>query len=141
MKKIITVLTLLIALAMAGTCLAGPNGSALNRAERSVDKLVDSLNTGNSIAYSEVAKGFSAELQQKVTSAGLATLQKQINENFGQLQEAKLVSFERFDQGDRAVYLGGFSKENVVRMVFVFDQDGKINDFAFEPLAVQQEGK
>lgn len=141
MKKFIALITLVCTLAFAGVCLAGENGTALNKAERTVDKLIDSLDTARNIGYSDIAKGFSADLQQKVSAAGLAALQKQIGAQFGKLNEYKMVSFERFDQGDRAIYLAGFSREKVVRMVFVFDKDGKMNDFAFTPVNVEQAGK
>lgn len=141
MRKIITLITLVCTLAFAGVCLAGENGNALNKAERSVSRLIDSLDTTRNISYSDVAKGFSADLQQKVPAAGLAALQKQIGTQFGKMKEYKMVSFERFDQGDRAIYLAGFSREQVVRMVFVFNKDGKMNDFAFTPVSVEQAGK
>ncbi len=141
MKKIIALITLILILAFAGVCLAGENGSALNKAERSVDRLVDALDTGKNITYAEVAKGFTPALQQKVPAVGLTALQKQVAEKFGRLQEIKMFSFERFDQGDRAVFLAGFSREKVVRMVFVFDKEGRMNDFAFAPFNVAAAGK
>lgn len=141
MKKIIALLTLVMTLAFAGVCLAGENGNALNKAERSVDKLVESFDASKAVAYSAVAKGFNSTLQQKVSAEALPALQKQVTDKFGRLQEMKMVSFERFDQGDRATYLAAFSKEKVVRMIFVFDKDGKMADFALLPVDVEAAGK
>ncbi len=137
MKKIIALLTLITLLACASVCLAGENGNALNKAERTVDKLVDSFSQEKTVAYNDIAKGFNPALQEKISAQGLQQLQKQVADKFGRLQEAKMVSFERFDKGDRVVYLAGFSKEKVVRMVFVFDKDTKMTDFAFSPLNIE----
>lgn len=136
MKKIIALLTLVMTLAFAGVCLAGENSSALSKMERGVERLVDSLNTANNVPYAEIAKSFAPTLQERVPAAGLTALQKQVAEKFGRLQEMKMVSFERFDEGDRVVYLAGFSRETVVRLVFVFDKGGKMTDFAFTPVEV-----
>lgn len=136
MKKFIALVTLVMIVAFAGVCMAGENGVALNRTERVVDKLVNSFDAGKNITYAELAKGFSSELQQKVQETGFAELQKQVAEKFGRLQDIKMVSFERFDQGDRTVYLAGFSKEKIVRMIFAFDKDGKMTDFILTPVDI-----
>lgn len=141
MKKIIALLTLVMTLTFAGVCLAGENSSALSKMERGVERLVDSLNSANNVPYAEIAKSFAPTLQERVPAAGLTALQKQVAEKFGRLQEMKMVSFERFDEGDRVVYLAGFSRETVVRLVFVFDKGGKMTDFAFTPVQVEAAGK
>lgn len=140
MKKIFLMLTFVMMVFSATVCFAGANGNALNKAEKTIDLLISSLDKNKTIvAYSELAKGFSTELKQIVTADGLATLQNQVAERFGRPQETKMVSYERFDQGDRMVYLGSFSKENVVRLVFVFDKDSKMTDFSFSPVTVEEQ--
>ena len=61
-------------------------------------------------------------------------MQKQVRVKFGNLKEAKFFAFQRFDQIDRVIYVASFSKEKVVNMVFAFDKDNKLVDFAFSPV-------
>ncbi|HIU64000.1 MAG TPA: hypothetical protein IAB06_03020 [Candidatus Avacidaminococcus intestinavium] len=139
MKKLFLMLALVMMVSTTNICLAGVNGNVLNREEKTIDLLINSLDKKQStVSYSEIAKGFSPQLKESVTADGLALLQDQVRERFGRADEIKLIHFERFDQGDRATYLGSFSKENVVRLVFIFDKDAKMTDFALSPVTIEE---
>ncbi len=140
MKKVCLTLAFVIMIFSTNVCLAGENGNTLSKAEKTIGILIDSLDKSeNSATYNELSKGFNQKLKETVTADGLKLLQDQVAERFGRPTETKMVSFERFDQSDRIVYLGSFSKENIVRLVFVFDKDGKMADFAFTPVTVMEE--
>ena len=139
MKKTFSMLTLVLVVFSANVCFAGVNGNALNKGEKTIDLLIGSLDKNKTtVVYSELAKGFSPELKKIVTADALVTLQKQVADRFGYPQETKMVNFERFDQGDRVIYLGSFSKENVVRLVFAFDKNSKMTDFSFSPVMLEE---
>lgn len=140
MKKILLTLTLTMLVFSANVCFAGENSTALNKAEKTINLLISALNKSQSTTtYNEIAKGFSQQLKEKITADQLTLVQEQVAEHFGKLKEAKMLSFERFDQGDRAIYIGSFSKENVVSLSFVFDKDGQMTDFSFSPLKIEKE--
>ena len=95
----------------------------------------------NNGAYEEIAPNFTPGLQKKMDAAAMQKLSSHIVNNFGALKEKKLVTLEKFDQGDRVTYLAGFSKTQVVQMVFAFDVKGEkplINDFVFTPIAIKK---
>ncbi|WP_177566917.1 hypothetical protein [Phascolarctobacterium sp.] len=51
----------------------------------------------------------------------------------------KFVAYERFDQGDRLTYLGSYSREKMVRIIYGFDKNNKMIEFVFAPLEVQEQ--
>ena len=68
-------------------------------------------------------------------------LSSQIANNFGTMKEKKLVVLEKFDQGDRVTYLAGFSKTQVVKIIFAFEVKGEkplISEFAFAPVELKK---
>lgn len=140
MKKVFLILTFTMLMFSANTSFAGENGTALTKVEKTINLLIYSLNKGQgTTTYNEIAQGFSPTLKETVTADQLVLVQDQVAEHFGKLKEAKMVSFERFDQGDRAIYIGSFSKESVVSLSFVFNKDGQMTDFSFSPLKVEKE--
>lgn len=82
-----------------------------------------------------------ADLQNKITPESFAELQKQLKERFGTQKAIHFMAYERFDQGDRLTYLVNYSRQQVVRAIYGFDKNGKMNEFVFVPLEVQQEQK
>ena len=56
------------------------------------------------------------------------------------MKEAKFFTYQRFDQADRVTYIASFSKEKMVSMIFAFNKQNKLVDFAFTPIQ-QQEAK
>lgn len=73
-------------------------------------------------------------MKKAVTEKAFAELQKQVRTRFGAMKEAKLFAYQRFDQADRVTYIASFSKEKLVSMVFAFDKQNKMLDFAFTPV-------
>jgi hypothetical protein len=51
----------------------------------------------------------------------------------------KFVAYERFDQGDRLTYLGSYSKQQLVRVIYGFNKEGKLTEFIFAPVEVQKQ--
>ena len=142
MKKIVVFVVMLVSLMMASVCLAGENGSALNKIERTTDKMIAVFLPGSATTYAEVAKGFTPELKEKLTVEAFDNIKKEVSSKFGTIKETKMVSFERFDAGERVVYLAGFTKEKVVSLMFLFNKSGAMTNFALSPVQVQeQQGK
>lgn len=140
MKKFVLLLAMVFILGFSTICSAASNASILGNEEKAVDKFLTVLNKSNG-TYEEIAPNFTPGLQKKINDAAIQKLRSHIAENFGVLKEKKLVTLEKFDQGDRVTYLAGFSKTQVVQMVFAFDVKGEkplINDFVFTPIAVKK---
>lgn len=133
MKKLTLLITTLLTLFSCSLCLAAGDGSDLNKQQRTADKIMDALDGEPVPAYTAISAGFSSQLQQNLGEKGYLALQKTVKNQFGQLKEAKFFSYQRFDTNDRIAYLGSFSKEKLVTMLFIFDKDNKLVDFAFTP--------
>ena len=140
MKKFVLLLAMVFVLGFGTICSAASNASILGNEEKAVDKFLSVLDKNNG-AYEEIASNFTPGLQKKIDAAAMQKLRSQVAGNFGALKEKKLVTLEKFDQGDRVTYLAGFSKTQVVQMVFAFDVKGEkplINDFVFTPIAIKK---
>lgn len=66
-------------------------------------------------------------------------MQKQVKEQFGAVKEVRFQSFERFADGDRLVYIAGFSKEKHVAMIYIFDKKQKMVNFQYTALKEQSQ--
>lgn len=108
MKKLVLVLTMLLAFACSSLAFAADG-------------------------YAALAPTLSADLNKALGEKNFAAIQSQVKKQFGSLKETKFHSFERFDQGDRVTYIAAFSKENVVIMTFMFGKDAKLQNFSFSP--------
>lgn len=140
MKKIVLLLSLVFALSFSAVCAAASNASILGNEEKAVDKFLAVLYKNNG-TYEEFAPNLTPNLQKKIDDAALQQLRGQVTDKFGTLKEKKLVTLEKFDQGDRVTYLAGFSKTQVVKMVFAFDVKGEnplITDFVFAPVEIKK---
>ena len=140
MKKFVLLLAMVFVLGFGTICSAASNASILGNEEKAVDKFLSSLDKNNG-AYEEIASNFTPGLQKKIDAAAMQKLRSQVAGNFGTLKEKKLVTLEKFDQGDRITYLAGFSKTQVVKIVFAFDVKGEkplINDFTFAPIELKK---
>ena len=140
MKKIVLLLAMVLVLGFSTICSAASNASILGNEEKAVDKFLSVLDKNNG-AYEEIASNFTPGLQKKIDAVAMQNLRSQIADNFGTLKEKKLVTLEKFDQGDRVTYLAGFSKTQVVKIVFAFDVKGEkplINDFTFAPVELKK---
>lgn len=122
MKKLLVMLTMIMTLAFASVC-AAYDGGTLDKEQKA-------------------ASGMNAELKGKITEQVVADLQKQVKEQFGDVKEIRFQSFERFADGDRLVYIAGFSKEKHVALIYIFDAKQKMVNFQYTALKEQaQEAK
>ncbi len=133
--------TLVVTMAMSAMCFAAGDGSVLNKQQRVADKFVAALNSADSSAFTQLSVDFAPELQSKITAANFAELQKQMKEKFGSQKEITFAAYERFDQGDRLTYLASYSKQKLVRVVYGFNKEGKLTEFVFAPMEIQEEQK
>ncbi len=132
MKKLMLVLTMLLAFALSSVAFAADGGD-LNKEQRSAEKMLNAFNSTTPVEYTVIAPTWSNELNKNIGEKGYAEIKKQVKAQFGELKETKFYSFERFDQGDRVTYIAAFSKEKVVIMAFMFAKDGKLQNFNFAP--------
>lgn len=122
MKKLLVMLTMIMTLAFASVC-AAYDGGTLDKEQKATS-------------------GMNAELKGKITEQVVADLQKQVKEQFGDVKEIRFQSFERFADGDRLVYIAGFSKEKHVALIYIFDAKQKMVNFQYTALKEQaQEAK
>ena len=118
MKKLVMLVTVVLTVAMAAVCFAAGDGNDLNKQQKIVDKFVAALTVADDSGYAGAAAGFSPELKQKMDVKAFAALQKQVKDTLGTMKEMKFVAYERFDQGDRLTYLGSYSKQQLVRVIY-----------------------
>lgn len=142
MKKLVMLVTVVLTVAMAAVCFAAGDGNDLNKQQKIVDKFVAALTVADDSGYAGAAAGFSHELKQKMDIKAFAALQKQVKDTLGTMKEMKFVAYERFDQGDqgdRLTYLGSYSKQQLVRVIYGFNKEGKLTEFIFAPVEVQKQ--
>lgn len=138
MKKFIVLLTTLLTLAFAATCMATENSSALNDAENSAQKVINALVASDTLGYKDAEKAMSADLAKNMNVNTFIAMQRQVKEKFGNHKETKFFAFERFDKADRLTYIAGFSREPAVSVVFTLDKKAKITEFSLAALEVQE---
>ena len=131
MKKLVLVLTMLLAFACSSLAFAADGGD-LNKEQKTAE-MMTSLDVDAAAGYAALAPTLSADLNKALGEKNFAAIQSQVKKQFGSLKETKFHSFERFDQGDRVTYIAAFSKENVVIMTFMFGKDTKLQNFSFSP--------
>lgn len=135
---IMAIVTCLMMICSVG--LAANDHKDLGKQQQVAERFMDVFDGEPVPMYSQVSAGFSVNLKKVVTEKTFAELQKQVRVKFGTMKEAKLFSYQRFDQVDRVTYVASFSKEKLVSMIFAFDKQNKLVDFAFTPVQ-QEEGK
>lgn len=141
MKKAVMLVTLVVTMALSAMCFAAGDGSVLNKQQRVVDKFVAAVNAADSSGFAQMSADLALDLQSKITAADFAAMQKQLKEKFGTQKELTFAAYERFDQGDRLTYLASYSKQKLVRAVYVFDKAGKMTEFVFVPVEIKAENK
>lgn len=137
MKKILVTIMMACMMIFTSVCMAA-DGTDLNRQQKTIDTMLKSLDRGSVVTYTMVSRGFADSLKTGVDEAKYNDLKEQIQKQFGNLKEAKFYVFQRFDQNDRVTYVASFSKEKIVSMVFAFDKENKMLDFAFSPVQVPE---
>lgn len=113
---------------------AGNDHKALAKQQQVAEKIMDAFDGEPMPLFVQVSAGFNANLKKAVDEKAFTSLQKQVKQRFGTMKEAKLYSFQRFDQADRVTFIASFTKEKVVSVVFVFDKQNKLADFVFTPV-------
>lgn len=114
--------------------LAAGEHKDLAKQQQVAEKFMDVFDAEPVPMYAQVTAGFSENLKKAVTEKAFAELQKQVKQKMGTMKEAKFFAYQRFDQADRLTYIASFSKEKMVSVVFVFDKQSKLLDFAFTPV-------
>ena len=109
MKKLVLVLTMLLAFACSSLAFAADGGD-LNKEQKTAEKMMTSLEADAAASYTALAPTLSADLNKALGEKNFAAIQSQVKKQFGSLKETKFHSFERFDQGDRVTYIAAFSK-------------------------------
>ena len=113
---------------------AADDHKALGKQQQVAERVMDAFDGEPMPLFAQVSAGFNANLKKAVDEKAFTSLQKQVKQRFGTMKEAKLYSFQRFDQADRVTFIASFTKEKVVSVVFVFDKQNKLADFAFTPV-------
>ena len=114
--------------------LAANDHKDLAKQQQVAERFMDVFDGEPVPMYAQVTAGFSANLKKAVTEKAFTELQKQVRTKFGTMKEAKFFTYQRFDKADRVTYVASFSKEKMVSMVFAFDKQSKLVDFAFAPV-------
>ena len=140
MKKLLMMFIVSCLMMICSVGLAANDHKDLAKQQQVAEKFMDVFDIEPAPMYVQVSAGFSANLKKAVTEKAFTDLQKQVKQKMGTMKEAKLFAFQRFDQADRLTYIASFSKEKMVSVVFVFDKQSKLLDFAFTPVQ-QPEGK
>lgn len=134
MKKLLIMLVVSCLMMICSVGLAANDSKDLGKQQQVAEKLMDAFDGEPVPLYAQVSAGFSANMKQAVTEEAFNELQKQVRQKFGTMKEAKFFTFQRFDQADRVTYIASFTKEKIVSMIFAFDKQNKLIDFAFTPV-------
>ena len=134
MKKLLIMLIVSCLMVVCSVGLAANDYKDLAKQQQVAERFMDVFDGEPVPMYAQVTAGFSENLKKAVTEKAFTELQKQVRVKFGTMKEAKLFSYQRFDQADRVTYVASFSKEKLVSMVFAFDKQNKLIDFAFTPV-------
>ncbi|MBQ7760075.1 MAG: DUF3887 domain-containing protein [Acidaminococcaceae bacterium] len=140
MKRILMMLVVSCLMMICSVGLAANDHKDLGKQQQVVEKFIDVFDGEPVPLYAQVSAGFSANLKQAVDEKAFGELQKQVRTKLGTMKEAKFFTYQRFDQADRVTYIASFSKEKMVSMIFAFNKQNKLVDFAFTPIQ-QQEAK
>jgi len=135
MKKIIT-LAFAAMMALSAVCFAAGDGAVLTKLQKPAETMI-SMFSKTPVEYETVIKDFAPEAKKNFTAEVYKNVKKSATEKFGAMKEFKFVAFQRMDQADIVAYLGAFTKEKVVNMMFFFDKKGKMINFQFAPMQAQ----
>ena len=134
MKRIFTFVIVTCMMLICSVGFAANDHKDLAKQQQVAEKFMDVFDVEPAPLYAQVAAGFSENLKKAVSEKGFAELQKQVRTKYGVAKEAKLFTFQRYEEMDGLVYNVTFTKEKMVRVVFVFDKQNKLIDFTFTPV-------
>ena len=134
MKKLLIMMMVSCLMMLCSVGFAADDHKALGKQQQVAERIMDAFDGEPVPLYAQVSAGFSANMKKAVTEEAFAELQKQVKQKFGTMKEVKFFTFQRFDQADRVTYIASFTKEKIVSMIFAFDKQNKLVDFAFTPV-------
>ena len=137
MKKILLLLTTLVAMTACSLCFAA-DGNDLNKQQKTCDRFIDAIDAAPAPEYAVIAPLLNAKLAEKFTDKQYTAWQKAIKEQFGTLKEAQFRIFERLNDGSLVAYMCKFEKQEHVLMQFVFDQKNALFGMNFRVLNEQK---
>lgn len=138
MKKILVVLVMGLIMMFNGLCFAA-DGNDLNKEQKIAEDFMQVFWQEQLPNYSKISENLSGKLKIDLNEKQYIDLQKNVKDKFGALKEAKFYSFQRFDQGDRVSYLVSFDKQPIVTIIFAFDKNQKLENYAIVPLQKKTE--
>ncbi|MBM6834293.1 DUF3887 domain-containing protein [Megamonas hypermegale] len=133
MKKILVVLVMGLIMMFNGLCFAA-DGNDLNKEQKIAEDFMQVFWQEQLPNYSKISETLSGKLKIDLNEKQYIDLQKNVKDKFGILKEAKFYSFQRFDQGDRVSYLVSFDKQPISTIIFAFDKNQKLENYAIVPL-------
>ena len=133
MKKILFVLVMGLIMMFNGLCFAA-DGNDLNKEQKIAEDFMQVFWQEQLPNYSKISENLSGKLKIDLNEKQYIDLQKNVKDKFGILKEAKFYSFQRFDQGDRVSYLVSFDKQPISTIIFAFDKNQKLENYAIVPL-------
>ena len=141
MKKLVIMMIVSCLMMLCSVGFAAGESKDLAKQQVVVERFLDVFDAEPAPLYAQVSAGFNTKMKEAVTEKAFTELQKQVKQKFGTMKEAKFFAYQRFDQIDRVTYIGSFTKEKIVSMIFAFDKQNKLVDFAFTPVQQPQAAK
>ena len=141
MKKFVIMMIVSCLMMLCSVGFAAGESKDLAKQQVVVERFLDVFDAEPAPLYAQVSAGFNPKMKEAVTEKAFTELQKQVKQKFGTMKEAKFFAYQRFDQIDRVTYIGSFTKEKIVSMIFAFDKQNKLVDFAFTPVQQPQAAK
>ena len=141
MKKLVIMMIVSCLMMLCSVGFAAGESKDLGKQQVVVERFLDVFDAEPAPLYAQVSAGFNPKMKEAVTEKAFTELQKQVKQKFGTMKEAKFFAYQRFDQIDRVTYIGSFTKEKIVSMIFAFDKQNKLVDFAFTPVQQPQAAK
>ena len=141
MKKIVIMMIVSCLMMLCSVGFAAGESKDLAKQQVVVEKFLDVFDAEPAPLFAQVSAGFNPKMKEAITEKAFTDLQKQVKQKLGTMKEAKFYAYQRFDQADRVTYIGSFTKEKMVSIVFVFDRQNKMADFAFTPIQQPQAAK
>lgn len=138
MKKILVVLVMGLIMMFNGLCFAA-DGNDLNKEQKIAEDFMQVFWQEQLPDYNKISENLSEKLKTDLNEKQYIDLQKNVKDKFGILKEAKFYSFQRFDQGDRVSYLVSFDKQPISTIIFAFDKNQKLENYAIVPLQKKTE--
>ena len=134
MRKLFVMLIVTCLMMVCSVGFAADDHKVLAKQLQVAERILDAVDGEPVPAFAQVSAGFNANLKAKFDEKAFENLKKQVRVQLGNMKEAKFFAFQRLDQVDRVIYVASFSKEKVVNVVFAFDKQSKLADFAFSPV-------